>query len=167
MQCKHHVSSEEDVVLAAVLGSCIAVCAFDETAKVGGMNHILLPGGKSNASNEQGSMYGINLMELLLNDLFKRGARRGRLQLKLFGGAKLFDTGLDAGARNIEFISEFVANENLEVSASSLGGNLGRQVEFQPVTGRSRQRFISDHKDDILVTPPKSSSGETGEVEFF
>ena len=33
----------EDVLIMTTLGSCIAVCLWDRQAKVGGMNHFMLP----------------------------------------------------------------------------------------------------------------------------
>ena len=36
--------SGDDIVLSTVLGSCVAACMWDRTAKVGGMNHFMLPG---------------------------------------------------------------------------------------------------------------------------
>ena len=36
--------STEPAVIYTVLGSCVAVCLFDPVRRIGGMNHILLPG---------------------------------------------------------------------------------------------------------------------------
>ena len=70
-QCTHYATNDETVVCSAVLGSCVAVCAYDPIMKIGGMNHILLPG-KADASDPRVGMFGTNLMELLLNDLIDR-----------------------------------------------------------------------------------------------
>ena len=37
-------ASNQDLILSTVLGSCVAACLYDPIAKVGGMNHFLLPG---------------------------------------------------------------------------------------------------------------------------
>ncbi|MGA9528534.1 MAG: chemotaxis protein CheD [Terriglobales bacterium] len=38
-------ASKTEVKITTLLGSCVAACLYDPAAQVGGMNHILLPGG--------------------------------------------------------------------------------------------------------------------------
>ena len=166
-QCTHQVSDDEEILLTAVLGSCIAVCAFDEKAKVGGMNHILLPGKFDGNLHDTAGMYGANLMELLLNDLMRRGARKRNLQCKLFGGAKVMDTEFDVGRQNIEFVSQYIQNENLNVLSSSVGGSCGRQLEFHPVSGKSRQKLLPDIKTREKPAAAPKISKDVGEMELF
>ena len=44
IQGEFHVAEEADVMLTTILGSCVAACMRDPIARVGGMNHFLLPG---------------------------------------------------------------------------------------------------------------------------
>ena len=37
----------EDILIMTTLGSCIAACLWDREAKIGGMNHFMLPEGDS------------------------------------------------------------------------------------------------------------------------
>ena len=39
----------EDLLVMTTLGSCIAACLWDRTAKVGGMNHFMLPEGNGDS----------------------------------------------------------------------------------------------------------------------
>lgn len=167
MQCTYETSLEDSVVLSAVLGSCLAVCAHDPIIKVGGMNHIVLPGEASDKGTDNISMYGTNLMELLFNDLFKKGARKNRLELKIFGGAKVIDSTTDAGTQNIAFIEQFVSNEGLNVISSSTGGTFGRRLEYHPVSGRSRQKILSDTPSIQPEIPTKVIRPADGELELF
>ena len=48
-QGEYGVSKDPAVLYSAVLGSCVAACAYDAGMGVGGMNHILLPGGNAAA----------------------------------------------------------------------------------------------------------------------
>src|SRR3984893_16265229 len=78
------ISEDPRGVLTTMLGSCIAACLRDPIAGVGGVNHFLLAG------TEQGGRspslgYGANAMELLVNGLLSIGAKRERLEAKLFG----------------------------------------------------------------------------------
>ena len=78
--------SIEDIMIMTVLGSCIAACIWDSRARLGGMNHFMLPDGDF---SEGGGRYGSYAMELLINQLLKAGARREFLQAKVFGGAQV------------------------------------------------------------------------------
>lgn len=139
-----HVSDDPNLVLATVLGSCVAVCLRDRVAKIGGMNHFLLPGEDDRAQSRDAERYGVHLMELLVNGLMSRGAQKERLEAKLFGGAKTIFKSCDVGAMNARFAERFLKNEGIGVVGGSLGGPVGRRVEYWPVTGRARQISISE-----------------------
>ena len=88
------------MVLTTLLGSCVAACIRDPMAGVGGMNHFLLPGGTLGGNDRAVQRHGVHAMELLVNDLLKHGARRDRLEAKLFGGARMIDGLTDVGRQN-------------------------------------------------------------------
>lgn len=107
------------------------------------MNHFMLPedqsSGKDAWSSGDGTpstRYGAYAMESLINETLKLGARRERLQMKLFGGGRILPVLSDVGARNIAFARAFVALEKLQVVAEDLGGSTPRHVIFFPETGR-------------------------------
>ena len=83
-------ASREPSVIHTVLGSCVAVCLFDPVNRVGGMNHILLPGKADMRHFDVSARYGINAMELLINKMMQLGGSRNRFLAKVFGGAHLF-----------------------------------------------------------------------------
>jgi chemotaxis protein CheD len=87
IQGEFKVSDDPNVVLSTILGSCVAACMRDPVAGVGGMNHFLLPG-QANGTGGEATRYGVHLMELLINGLLKKGARRERIEAKIIGGAK-------------------------------------------------------------------------------
>ena len=111
IQGEFHVSDEPDLMLTTILGSCVAACVRDPVTGVGGMNHFLLPGEEGG----EGLRYGVQSMELLVNALLRRGARRDRLEVKLFGGARLIDGLTDVGSQNAAFAERFVQTIKLEV----------------------------------------------------
>src|SRR5262249_41746445 len=97
--------------IRTILGSCVAACLFDPVARLGGMNHFMLPDGREDAWMP--TRYGVQAMEVLINSLLKLGAERDRLSAKAFGAANVVSS-LDAnnvGRRNIEFIESFLADE--------------------------------------------------------
>ena len=155
VQGEHHVSSDPHVVLTTILGSCVAVCLRDKVSGIGGMNHFLLPEGRSDGL-DQGRRYGAYAMELLINDLLRNGARRERLEAKLFGGARMFGGLSDIGVSNIAFAQKFLRDEGIPVMGSSLGGTEARRVQYWPSTGRAQQRTVTDNLEVArLKSPPK------------
>lgn len=156
-----------DAVLTTLLGSCVAACIRDAQAGVGGMNHFLLPGDDTNGASASGraESYGLYLMELLINGLLKRGARRHALEAKLFGGANTVDNLGDIGGRNIAFARRFLADEGIACLGGDLGGERGRRIEYWPASGRSRRIFIDGRTPMAAARPMIPIAG--GDLELF
>ncbi|MDY8107776.1 chemotaxis protein CheD [Fulvimarina sp. 2208YS6-2-32] len=161
--------TRQDIVLTTLLGSCIAACICDREAGVGGMNHFLLPGESNNGLGSRSESYGAYLMELLINGLLTKGARRHALQAKVFGGARTMDLMSDIGSRNAEFALEFLQTEGIACVCVDVGGVRGRRIEYWPQTGRSRRLLMSEKVALANVSPsiPIRSPASLGEVEFF
>ncbi|GGE17878.1 putative chemoreceptor glutamine deamidase CheD [Aureimonas endophytica] len=139
IQGEAKVDTDPDVVMTTLLGSCVAACIRDPGAGVGGMNHFLLPGDMNAGAQTQSESYGLYLMELLVNGLLKKGARRHALEAKLFGGARTVDGLSDIGAKNGAFAKRFLEMEGIAYVGGDLGGDQGRRIEYWPHSGRARQ----------------------------
>ena len=87
MHIGQYFASKDPVIIQTVLGSCVSVCFFDPVTRIGGMNHILYSG-EVRSSYDYNARYGINAMELLINEMVGLGAVRSRLIAKVFGGGK-------------------------------------------------------------------------------
>jgi chemotaxis protein CheD len=167
IQGEYRVSNDPDVALTTLLGSCVAACIWDPVLHVGGMNHFLLPGDNEQQIRDS-ERYGVHLMELLVNALFRQGASRQRLVAKLFGGANLNTQLADIGARNGEFAQRFLRNEDIRVIGESLGGDRARKLQFWPASGRARQMLLPK---DVAPTEPRKTNpidlAGSGAVELF
>lgn len=107
---------------------------------MGGMNHFLLPEGRSGGLDEV--VFGLHAMELLINSMLKQGAQKAYMSAKLFGGAKMIGGLSDIGQRNVDFAREFLRDEHFKITSESVGGTLGRKIRFEPTTGRVMQRMV-------------------------
>jgi chemotaxis protein CheD len=144
IQGEFKVVNDPNVVLTTILGSCVAACMRDPVTGVGGMNHFLLPGSvETLASGGDATRYGVHLMELLINGLLKQGARRDRLEAKIFGGAKTIARFSNVGEQNARFARQFLTDEGIKIVGESTGGEHGRKLEFWPSTGRARQHALT------------------------
>lgn len=168
VQGEHYVDSDPNVVLTTILGSCIAACVWDGVANVGGMNHFLLPGDGVGAHHRQpggeAQRLGVHLMELLINDLLRRGAAKSRMRAKLFGGARMIKGLTDIGEMNASFAEKFLREENIQLVGGSVRGDQGRRIQFWPVSGRARQVLLAKETDTIMLRekaapPPRVNAG--------
>lgn len=172
IQGEYKVLSDPDAVLSTILGSCVAACLRDPVAGVGGMNHFLLPGNAgSPMTGGDATRYGVHLMELLINGLLKQGARRDRLEAKIFGGAKTIATFSNVGEQNAAFATQFLRDEGIPIVGSSTGGDHGRKVEFWPVSGRARQYPLTGAETkktvDLERRPIVAAKPVENSIEFF
>ncbi len=131
------------------------------------MNHYLLPGESIAERGSAAARYGVHLMELLINGLLKLGARRERLETKLFGGARTIAGLSDIGLANANFAKHFLAQEGIRITGASLGGNAGRRIQYWPTTGKARQMFISSGESLPPVDLRPQLAPATGDLELF
>ncbi|MFN4098845.1 MAG: chemotaxis protein CheD [Pararhodobacter sp.] len=150
------VTSDPEIVLSTVLGSCVSVCLYDPSARIGGMNHYLLA---DPSEGEATSLkYGAHAMELLINNLLRKGAGRANLQAKVFGGSKMSGRFADIGPRNAAFALRYLKAEDFPVAGQDLGGTEARRINFHPVTGKARIVRVAGHVDAAIAAPPPKPS---------
>lgn len=154
VQGEFHISRDPEELLSTVLGSCVSACIWDPQAGIGGMNHFLLAQSQPGAATGD-IRYGVHAMEVLINALLRNGARRDRLQAKLFGGAKIATNLRDIGASNAAFARQFLRDEGIACVAESLGGTQARRITFQPATGKARQLLIPSTQVEETLPPPR------------
>ena len=114
--------------------------------------------------------YGVHAMELLVNALLAKGARRERLEGKLFGGARLINGLTDVGEMNATFAENFLRDEGLNYVGGSLRGDAGRRIQFWPVSGRARQVFLPKDTSEVFARetrPAPKPAADTGALELF
>jgi chemotaxis protein CheD len=161
----------EDILVMTTLGSCIAACLWDRQAKVGGMNHFMLPDGVGDSGR-----YGSYAMELLINEMLKRGASRLSMEAKIFGGGAVISgmTSMNVGERNTKFVQEFLATERIPVVSSDVMDIYPRKVCFLPASGKAMVKRLAPTNSDALVVQeriaarkavPASTGG--GSVDLF
>jgi len=155
--------SNQSEIISTTLGSCISACIFDPHAKVGGMNHYMLPGPTMEVEDLVfgKAKYGINSMEMLINETLKAGAQRSRLKAKMFGGANMFGFSKESdrvtvGEQNIEFCKEYLAQEGIPIINRDVGLDHARRVYFDTTTGHVKLfRIGKDKKDQIILEETK------------
>lgn len=136
---EHYVSGDSNEIIMTALGSCVAACIRDPVAGVGGVNHFMLPHSDAGAWDTEGASlrYGNFAMPRLIDDILRRGGQPGRLEIKLFGGARLGSDGGEIGRRNVHFVERYLQDKGLPWIVAELGGTVARRLIYMPLNGRA------------------------------
>lgn len=148
---------DEDVAIMTTLGSCIAACLWDRERKVGGMNHFMLPDG---AGTGDSGRYGSYAMELLINELIKRGASRTTLEAKVFGGGAVISgmTTINVGERNTQFVLDYLKTERIAVVSKDVLDVYPRKVCFLPASGRAMVKRLAPSNPEAIVAQERAAA---------
>jgi chemotaxis protein CheD len=138
--------SKQDLVIMTVLGSCIAVCIWDPHARVGGMNHFMLPDGAASGK------YGGFAMEQLIQEIVNMGGKKINLQAKVFGGGQVMAsiTKMNVGERNTDFALNYLLEERIQVVSQDVLDIHPRKVCFFPTTGKALVKKLNGQNTDII-----------------
>ena len=152
--------------LATLLGSCVAVCLFDPSLKIGGMNHFMLPEmGRGRHGDVDSLLSGDFAMEALLNALLGKGAKKVRLQAKAFGGGTIIDVGEGSpsiGLRNSGFAKEWLQREGIPLVSSDFLGPWSRKIVFVPFNGEAFcKRMVTNMATTEVVAREERAYAET------
>jgi chemotaxis protein CheD len=145
--------SADPMVVYTVLGSCISACIRDPIARVGGMNHFMLPEPKEGGGDSWGesTRYGSYAMESLINGILKRGGLKSRLEVKLFGAGRIYEGNIDVGARNADWVREYLRMEGLMPVKTDLGDVYPRKVYYFTESGRVLLKKIERLKNRTIA----------------
>jgi chemotaxis protein CheD len=145
------VGASPDVLATYGLGSCVAVMVYDPEAKVGGMNHFLLPKTQLGKQDNNAAKFSDTGIPLLIERVEKGGGRRARLVAKIVGGANMFPslTKNSIGSQNVEAATAMLKKNNIAIVASDTGGNWGRSVDFDLDTGTVTVRSYRKGEKEI------------------
>jgi chemotaxis protein CheD len=127
--------TRDPITISTILGSCAAVCLWDNVKRAGGMNHYLLPDGQSDGENRL--RYGNVANPELLSRIRAMGCEIRNLQAKVFGGSSAFsvDTTNSVGTRNVELAESFLRAAGIPVVEKEVSGKHGRRLVFQIADG--------------------------------
>jgi len=139
------VSSDQDAELVTYsLGSCLGVTIHDPVAMVGGLLHSMLPLSKIDTEKAAANpaMFVDSGLVLLLDELFKLGATRDNMTIKMAGcGAPVDTKGIfRIGERNHKVARKVLWKNQLIATAEEIGGSKPRTLTLLMSTGKTTVR---------------------------
>jgi chemotaxis protein CheD len=137
-------ASAEPTLVTTILGSCVAVCLWDPSTGVGGINHFQLP--RWSGRGPRTPRYASVAIQALLERLVALGARRDAIQAKVFGGACVTAEPSarrqSLGDQNVEHALVYLRECALPVAATATGGRRGRRLVFHTTDGAAWVREL-------------------------
>jgi chemotaxis protein CheD len=173
---EYYVTVDPDEAVATTLGSCVSACIRDKVFGIGGMNHFMLPAHTEHTSDswmDSATRYGGYAMEHLINTILANGGNRKNLEVKLTGGGKIIANLSDVGARNIEFVLDYLRTEQLQLLVEDLGDIYPRKVMYYPATGKMKVKKLRSMHNETLIHREEEYQHEldvqpdSGGVELF
>lgn len=128
--------SREPVIMETILGSCVAVCLWDTSHHIGGLNHYLVPTGRG--ASEHPNLYGVNSVRNLIEQTLRVGADIRSLQARIFGGGSIMKSLEDIftiGAANVRIAREILAEYGIPVIQDFVGAECGIRISFKTNNG--------------------------------
>lgn len=126
--------ASEPYEITTILGSCVAVCLWDERFQIAGMNHYLLP--LWNGEGLKSIKYGNIAIMRLIEEMGKNGAIKRNIVAKIFGGAAInLDKAFSVGEKNIRVAKDTLADFGIPIIAEDIGGNKGRKIILSSIDG--------------------------------
>lgn len=150
-------SQQDDVLVTHALGSCLGITAHDPHSRVGGLLHAMLPESSINPEKARSNPYMFvdsGLAEFV-KALCSHGASRGRLVLKVAGGASIHNSGVvdggqdrfAIGKRNCIMLRKILWQAGMLLRGQDLGGCDPRTMYLDIGTGRVWLKIAGQEKE--------------------
>ena len=115
-------------------------------------------------------------MELLINEMIKRGATRSTMEAKVFGGGAVISgmNTINVGERNTTFVLDYLRTERIAVVSNDVMDIYPRKVCFLPASGKAMVKRLAPTQSEVLVAQdrlaaqkavPVSTGG--GSIDLF
>ncbi len=139
------VTKDADNLVVHGIGSCLVITLHDPRLKVGGLAHAMLPTdsrpkGQLHAEECDLSLnakYVDTAIDKMIKKMLAYGVKKQDIEAKIIGGANMFSMSdsSDIGMQNVISAKEKLEKEGINLVAESVGGSIGRSVEFSVAAG--------------------------------
>lgn len=151
-------------IISTILGSCVSVCLYAPSWKVGTMCHCLLP---FSSGRDRGAPYRYvdQAVTYMLGKMKEMNILQNKIVSHIFGGADMLlkisgNATLSIGKQNIEAARAILQEFHIPIKREDVGGNKGRKIFFLSAMGKISVREISSEfitdKECILWPNGKS-----------
>ncbi len=143
------IGTGETILKSSPIGSCIVVAAYDSKKRIGAMAHIMLAGSAPKFILKK-MKYAEDAIEEMLNQMHKIGSNTVDIEVCLVGAGNVLQKEDDTICKdNIKSVTAILAEKNIPVRASALGGTERKSV-FMDVENGCISYTEGDEKEKML-----------------
>jgi chemotaxis protein CheD len=130
-----------EILITHALGSCLGITIHDPVAGVGGLLHVMLPDSTidPHKSAQNPAMFVDTGVPRLFHACYNAGAEKGRIVLKVAGGACTSDDEehdyFKIGKRNVTALRKLLWKNGVLLKASDVGGTKSRTMTLEIGSG--------------------------------
>lgn len=134
-----------DQMIVSTLGAGVLLSIYDVDMHIGACAYVLLPDAvvnifpKFDESDPDFVKQAFQPIEDCIGEMKRHGAAKGRIRIRLSGGAHIQGDVDDKGTKNYILVKKYLEKKGLTVMHEDLGGSYVRRVHFFPKTGRSKR----------------------------
>lgn len=149
------IAESPNSIRTSGLGSCVGVVLYDESKKVAGLVHVMLPDSKLGRGGTLNiAKFADTGIPAMVNQLKREGAQLFKIKAKIAGGAQMFQfasnrDSMRIGPRNVEAVKQQLKNLSIPIVAEDTGGSSGRTIEFDPMTSVLHIRTVNQGVKEI------------------
>ena len=134
-------ASPDDLLVTHALGSCLGIAVHDPVVRIGGLVHVMMPQGNVNPQKAEANpfMFVDTGIPAFFREIYKSGGLKGRLVVKVAGGANVHDTNNDRfaiGKRNYIVLKKLFWKNSILIDAEDTGGTVARTMYLEIGSGR-------------------------------
>lgn len=152
-----------DMIVSSV-GAGIFVSIYEPELKTGAACFLLLPPTllemfpHFDKADPEIVRAALSPLENCVGEMKRRGAGKGRIRVRLSGGAHMPGDHEDRGTKNYIFAREYITRKGLPVLNEDIGGSCVRRIHFFPASGKIIRRVLRRAEDFSEVGMLENSS---------
>ncbi|MEZ5918657.1 MAG: hypothetical protein R3D66_01625 [Alphaproteobacteria bacterium] len=156
-------SDNPDDMIVASVGSGIFVSIYEPELKTGAACFLLLPRvlldifPHFDKADPESVRAALSPLENCIGEMKRRGAGKGRIRVRLTGGAAMPGDHEDRGTKNYIFAREYITRKGLPVLNEDIGGSCVRRIHFFPASGKVVRRMLHRAEDFSEVSALENS----------
>ncbi len=115
------------------LGSCVGIAIYDQSRKIGGLSHIMLPDSTLFQRDVKPEKFANLAIPMMIKEMNGGHLSTRNLVAKIAGGASMFNfpdqkMSSEIGKRNIEAVKKVLEELRIPLLAEDTGGTTGRTM---------------------------------------
>ena len=135
------VAGQPTILQSRGVGSCVVICLYDNTHRLGALCHIMLPK-RPEGADLNPLRFADTAIPMVLDKLTQMGGQRDGLFAYIVGGANMFQnlgTFVNKiGDQNVAAVQTILTQLGIPIRSTDVGGNQGRSVSFSLDSGALR-----------------------------